>query len=85
MKSKTSDRLGLKAHRIFACEKVYKKSSVHECQKVASMTKYKKPTTEELKKSLTDEQFHITQNCGTERAFANGEPSTLGEATTRIF
>ncbi len=34
-----------------------------------SMTKYSKPSTDELKKKLTEEEFHVTQQCGTEPAF----------------
>jgi peptide methionine sulfoxide reductase msrA/msrB len=30
---------------------------------------YSKPSTDALKKQLTPEQFHVTQECGTERAF----------------
>ncbi|MEQ1875346.1 MAG: bifunctional methionine sulfoxide reductase B/A protein [Bdellovibrionia bacterium] len=32
---------------------------------------YKKPSAEELKKKLDPEQFNVTQQCGTERPFAN--------------
>lgn len=35
------------------------------------MTEYKKPSTEELKKKLTKEQFEVTQSCGTEPPFRN--------------
>lgn len=35
------------------------------------MEKYKKPSKEELKKRLTDLQYDVTQNEGTERPFAN--------------
>ena len=35
------------------------------------MEKYKKPTDQELKKRLTDLQYDVTQNDGTERPFAN--------------
>jgi peptide methionine sulfoxide reductase msrA/msrB len=36
-----------------------------------SMTTFKKPDTEELKKTLTKEQYEITQLCGTEPPFRN--------------
>jgi peptide methionine sulfoxide reductase msrA/msrB len=35
------------------------------------MEKYKKPSKEELKKKLTDIQYEVSQNNGTERPFAN--------------
>ncbi len=35
------------------------------------MEKYKKPTDEDLKKRLTDIQYDVSQNDGTERPFAN--------------
>ena len=30
---------------------------------------YAKPSNDDLKKKLSPEQFHVTQECGTERAF----------------
>ena len=35
------------------------------------ISKYSKPSDEETKKNLTDLQYEVTQNCGTERAFQN--------------
>ena len=35
------------------------------------LSKYKKPPKEELKKKLTDEQYNVTAQCGTEPAFHN--------------
>ena len=35
------------------------------------MEQYKKPTDQDLKKRLTDLQYDVTQNDGTERPFAN--------------
>ena len=35
------------------------------------LSKYKKPTEEELKKKLTDMQYEVTAQCGTEPAFHN--------------
>ncbi|MGE0173676.1 MAG: peptide-methionine (R)-S-oxide reductase MsrB [Oligoflexales bacterium] len=35
------------------------------------MKTFSKPSTEELKKNLSEEQFEVTQEAGTERAFSN--------------
>src|SRR5262245_32801942 len=35
------------------------------------MNDFKKPETAELKKKLSSEQFHVTQQCGTEPPFRN--------------
>lgn len=36
-----------------------------------NITRYKKLSEEELKSNLTEIQYHVTQSCGTERAFKN--------------
>ena len=36
-----------------------------------SDSKYRKPSSKELVKKLSDMQYHVTQDCGTEPAFAN--------------
>ena len=39
--------------------------------KKTNTTQPNKPTKEDLRKSLTKEQYEVTQQCGTERPFAN--------------
>jgi peptide-methionine (R)-S-oxide reductase len=39
--------------------------------KWTTMSDYKKPTTDELKKKLSSDQFKVTQECGTEPPFRN--------------